>query len=158
MISQEKAAFISVATAQKSDIFSILNIQNDCRLSQWTVIEYEEEIAREDSVLLVVKLNDETIGFVAARISESELDILNFGVFTRFRRRGIGNAVFSKLLSQFVPASVKTVWLEVRESNVEAMRFYQKRGFAPIQVRKNFYRQPAENALVMKMDVQKIGR
>ncbi len=159
----------TIVTSQirRAEIHQILNIQFECGLSGWTADEYEEELKREDSLMFVAKHKDETVGFIAARLSwekrptdepveHTELDILNIGVVKKFQRQGIGTILFEYLInkiSQNNPRSVGTVWLEVRQSNLNAINFYRKKGFSEIQIRKNFYRQPLENAILMKMDV-----
>ncbi len=149
---------ISIVKNKHFDVSQILDIQVEGNLSKWSAEDYKNEIIRNDSILLAAKNNGETVGFLLARfvgtatetIEYGELDILNFGVFKKFRKQGVGNLLFEYLLDKFNEDGLRSIWLEVRESNVEAIRFYKNRGFRAIQTRRNFYRQPLENAIVMK--------
>jgi len=160
---------ISISTVEDSDIHKILEIQTKCNLSEWTAEDYQKEITRDDSIILAAKIGGETVGFLTARfamvnqlagdqveyreqVEYAELDILNFGVFREFQKQGVGNLLFEHLLNTLTAVRLETIWLEVRESNLDAISFYKKRGFTAIQTRKNFYRQPLENALVMKLE------
>jgi len=150
---------------QESDIKKILDIQTECHLSGWTTEEYREEFKKENSIMLAAKFKGETVGFLSARLSKAvsiseepkdfaELDILNFGVAKKYQKQGIGRLLLENLINKIAGMNVKSVWLEVRESNVNAINFYKKKGFLEIQIRKNFYRQPLENAILMKLDLQ----
>lgn len=154
---------ISILPVKDSDIPKILDIQIEVNLSKWTAEDYLKEVTRQKSILLAAKTDYETVGFLAARfdvvneftvepVKYAELDILNFGVFKRYQKKGVGSLLFENLFDRFTVTRLKTIWLEVRESNLDSIRFYKKRGFTAIQTRKNFYRQPVENAVVMKLE------
>ncbi len=160
-----KSSMIFIKQTVESDIPIILNIQTECYLSSWTTEEYREEIQRKDSLLLSAKKGNKMVGYIMARLLckaklspnepdvYAELDILNFGVFKKYQRLGIGGLLFENLLDRTAGMSLESIWLEVRESNLDAISFYRKKGFLEVQVRKNFYRQPSENAVVMKLDL-----
>ena len=136
-----------------SDIAAILEIQQECRLSGWSAHSYEQEIALNDSVLLVAQVDGETAGFLAARLILPEAEILNFGILDRYRKQGIGSGLFDKLLTIARTKRAESMWLEVRASNRNALRFYENKGFTEIQKRKNFYISPVEDAVIMKLDM-----
>lgn len=154
---------ISITLTDEFDIPKILEIQLEGNLSSWTTKDYLIEIKKRNAIFLACKIENETVGFLASRfviinenagepIKYAELDILNFGVLKKFQGKGIGSLLFENLLNRFTVIPLETIWLEVRESNLNAISFYKKRGFTAIQNRKNFYRQPTENAVVMKFE------
>jgi len=152
----------------KSDIPKILDIQTECHLSIWTAEDYQKELERKDSLLLSAKFEGTLIGFMMIRMSSpashltdesaqfAELDILNFGVSQKYQKLGIGGLLFERLLNKTAGLNLESFWLEVRESNLDAINFYKKKGFLKVQVRKNFYRQPTENAIVMKLNLSEL--
>ncbi len=153
-----------ICLAEEQDVYDILEIQNECKLSGWSTIQYSEEIKKSSSLIVVARLEGKTIGFLATRLSKSlnlsegdinhtEADILNFGIINKFQRKGIGNLLLEKFFTLTARMNLEAVWLEVRESNLKAINFYQKNGFIKIQIRKNFYRDPPENAALMKLDL-----
>lgn len=88
-------------------------------------------------------------GFICGRKVADEAEILNLAVRPGLRKRGIGAALLSKLLHTFALEPVTPVFLEVRESNSEAIAFYKGFGFQQIGRRPNYYENPPEAALVL---------
>ena len=160
---------VEISRASSALICEIVAIEEECRLGRWTADDYQQEMARETSLILTAKYKTdkcgaeaEIAGFIASRFAApnmmsdrtkmyKELDIINFGVSKKYRRLGIGNSLLDGLIERASKMRVEAVWLEVRESNLEALNLYKKKGFSAIQTRKNFYTQPPENALVLKL-------
>jgi len=152
----DKNPQLYVLDMKRADIGDILSIIEECSLSEWSADGLQQEIEREDSLKSVVKRNGETLGFMLARlVSDSELDILNFGVLNKQQKQGIGSMLWKRLLERALEKSVESIWLEVRESNTNAIKFYKSKGFTIIQMRKNFYKLPTENALLMNLSIEK---
>lgn len=152
------------------DLNQIIEIEKICKLSKWSEQDYQNESDSGTSVFLIARKIiqeqskiTEIVGFILFRVDNvsdtkkeadnlcKEADLLNFGVTEKFQKQGIGNSLFEKGRLLLSDSDVKSIWLEVRESNTPAIRFYQKKGFKGIQIRKNFYSQPVENALLMKL-------
>ena len=74
-------------------------------------------------------------------------EILVIGVDEAERRKGIGGMILDKLLSIASPG--ENVFLEVRDSNEDAKKLYEKKGFAEVARRRNYYKDPAEDAVIM---------
>lgn len=89
------------------------------------------------------------LGFLFARIVADEMEILNLAVEPTDRERGIGGGLLDAALAHGRQAGATRVFLEVRESNVAARRFYERRGFVVTGRRPRYYHQPEEDALVM---------
>jgi len=71
----------------------------------------------------------------------------------KYQKKGIGSLLLNEFLMNADKLKIKTVWLEVRESNTEAQNFYRLNGFVQVRKRINFYIQPLENALVMRLEL-----
>ncbi len=84
---------------------------------------------------------------------ESECEIYNIAVKKEFQNRGIGKQMLDKLVLMIKEYNSQAIWLEVRDSNRIGIHFYQKNNFRQIYIRKNFYSNPLENAIVMKRDL-----
>ncbi len=155
----KKIKVSSLKTPSSEEILNIKQIEIDCRLSEWSLLDYQTESEREDSIFLVGKSEENIVAFLIARFSknftetESEADLLNFGVSKSFQSRGVGDRLFKRLSEELCKEKIKTIWLEVRKSNENAVRFYLRRNFKIIQTRKNFYLSPVEDALVLKLDL-----
>lgn len=78
-----------------------------------------------------------------------EADLLNLAVAPDSRRIGAGRAILDFLLSAAEDGGARRCFLEVRSSNIAASSLYASRGFYPVAVRRNYYREPREDAVVM---------
>ena len=92
-------------------------------------------------------------GAVASREAGGETEILNLAVTPAWRRRGIGRRLMETALESAVLSGAQRVFLEVRESNAGARSFYSRLGFVESGRRKNYYRQPSEDALLLSRNV-----
>jgi [ribosomal protein S18]-alanine N-acetyltransferase len=88
-------------------------------------------------------------GAVASREAAGEAEILNLAVGADWRRRGIGRGLMGAALAEAISRGAGRAFLEVRESNAGARAFYSRLGFAEQGRRRNYYRDPAEDALLL---------
>lgn len=132
-------------------IRQIKEIEMECGLSTWSECDYEEEQLRKDSIFLAVRVGENIVGFLVTRFFGAEADLLNFGVLESYRRQGIGKILFSRLVLEAAKREVKLIWLEVRSSNEVATKFYLGQGFRVMQTRTNFYTNPTDDALLMRL-------
>ena len=99
---------------------------------------------------LVAVQNGAIIGYVIAHHALDEAEILNLGVAPTRQREGVGHALVQEVLARLRRLGVATVFLEVRESNAAARRLYAALGFAHVGRRRDYYRLPAEDAVVLR--------
>lgn len=92
----------------------------------------------------------EVAGYVVARAVADEGEILNLAVAPAHQRRGIGRELAERAIAALSAQGARAVYLEVRESNTAARRLYEGLGFEAVARRPNYYRQPAEAALVLR--------
>jgi ribosomal-protein-alanine N-acetyltransferase len=97
----------------------------------------------------VAAMEGKVVGFVIARAVADEMEILNLAVEPAGRRQGIGGALLDNALAFGRRSGARRAFLEVRESNRGARRFYERHEFAVIGRRPRYYRDPIEDALVM---------
>jgi ribosomal-protein-alanine N-acetyltransferase len=149
---------VNICSMSETDVVEVKKIEAEYNLSPWSVEDYYSEIKRTDSISLVVKVNNKIIGFVIGRLIISQnttfydIEIYNICVANKFRRNGIGKSLIDKLANTS-KRNIKSIWLDVRRSNDRALAFYKKLNFKIIYTRKNFYRNPTEDGLVLKMEV-----
>jgi len=129
-----------VRVATPEDLPSIARIQQlSPEASDWKPSGYTCYVAVED---------DAVAGFlVVRRTAPEESEILNLAVDPSCRRRGIGGA----LLRRALEVSASQWFLEVRESNSGAIAFYRSLGFEAVGRRENYYSDPPESAIVMRI-------
>lgn len=137
------------------DIPAVLEIERECFLSPWSFEGYKSELLRADSKAVIAVSSEEIIGFAIARLitSAGEGEILNIAVRQNLQNHGTGTLLLKEINNYLKSLEIRSVWLEVRKSNFTAQDFYRKNGFAFGGVRKNFYTNPPEDALVMKLNL-----
>jgi ribosomal-protein-alanine N-acetyltransferase len=136
-----KGVPVETRRAETHDLAEVLAIQQvSPEASQWDAVGYAEH------ELLVAVNGARVIGFLAWRpITDGERELLNLAVAPDSRRKGAGRA----LVTAFLGAATGKVFLEVRESNDTARKFYKSLGFQEVMVRKKYYNSPDESAIVM---------
>ncbi|MGI8467814.1 MAG: ribosomal protein S18-alanine N-acetyltransferase [Pyrinomonadaceae bacterium] len=137
---------------------AVLKIQKECHLSEWSYNDYLDELKREDSLGLVAQINEVPVGFLVMRliISNSEAELYNIGISKENRRKGIGKSLIQQAISLCGLKNIENVWLEVRQSNKNAIDFYRSVGFQIAGRRKNFYQLPCEDAVLMKLSMNNL--
>jgi [ribosomal protein S18]-alanine N-acetyltransferase len=121
---------------------------------QWQAIDYENLFAPklvQQSCLLVAENAGAIGGFLVARGLDGDWEIENIVVTPELRRQGLGTELMRTFLHHTAGIPIKTVHLEVRESNVAARELYRTLGFAHVGRRKSYYSAPAEDAIVLKL-------
>lgn len=146
----------TVRQALVKDISEFKKIELETSLSFWSEADYNALVNNHEAVILTALESNNIVGFVLARLitSMSEAEILNFGVKPEYQRKGAGQRLLRELLFALRSADFTTLWLEVRESNQKARRFYLQNGFVKAGVRKLYYQNPNEDALVLKLDLE----
>jgi ribosomal-protein-alanine N-acetyltransferase len=154
---------LRIKTMQMSDIEVVLKIQTENNLSFWAFDDYVRQISEFNSVNIVAALNNETVGFIISSLIisttllfKNELEILNFSVRKDFQNSGIGTALIKNLVVKSIANCVESIWLEVRENNKKAQSFYENHGFTRAYQRKNYYRNPVEDAVIMRLILDSI--
>jgi ribosomal-protein-alanine N-acetyltransferase len=125
---------------QYEDLF---RIASDSQHSERHVVVAEEESE-----------TSEIVGFLAARRIDAEWELENIAVADKVRRKGLGSRLLGGLISYARSASGAAIFLEVRESNQSARALYLKLGFQETGVRKNYYPNPAEDAILYRLPLK----
>jgi len=131
------------------DVDSILAVQSACpEIAQWTSWDYAR-VARGEMAGWVAEEDNAVAGFLVARKIASDLEILNFAVRPDSRERGIGSTLLRQAFDWGKTVGAGQALLEVRASNLTALRFYENRGFRVVGRRKQYYSTPIDDALVL---------
>ena len=138
------------------DLLEVVEIEETTGLSQWGWEAYRAELEKPEAVMLVARRNspdEETgrrlSGYIAARINADELHVNNIGVWPEARRRGVGGALLRSALEVAARCGATQAVLEVRAGNAPALTMYERFGFEAVGERRNYYRDPVEDAKIM---------
>ena len=103
-------------------------------------------IKGDNSFIYVYLIDDKVCGYLMILDSIDVYEILAIATIEEYRNKGIAQELLAKI-------RIKNIFLEVRESNQTAINFYKKNKFKEISIRKNYYSEPTENAIIMKLEV-----
>ena len=140
---------MTIREMKKEDVPEVMAIQSACpEIAQWTAWDYTRA-AEGDMAGWCVEETRVVCGFLVARRAANELEILNFAVRPGKRRQGLGRALLEEALAWGRKLSADKAFLEVRVSNLAAIRFYEHSGFGVTGRRPGYYSAPIEDALVL---------
>ncbi len=124
-------------------------IENDCFSHPWSRRSLESELQNETSHFLVAVEDGKVIGYIGMSAVIDEGYLFNAAVDSHYRKKGVGSALVRELVTWCQKHDFAFLTLEVRESNAPAIALYSRFGFVRVGERKNYYSDPAENALLM---------
>ena len=122
--------------------------------ADWPASEYERiALDRSGSAFCLVAEEPagEMAGLLAATLAAGEAEVQNLAVVPEKRRRGLASGLLTAALERLSAAGAQSVWLEVRESNQEAIAFYERHGFRRAGRRPGYYASPPEAALILTL-------
>lgn len=151
-----------ITAANEADIDAVLHLAEISGLSPWGCDDYTQAVFSRDRLLLVARNDsDEVKGFIIVQLLRPsaetvDLEILNIAVDPRFKRKGIGRCLVGAALEISGIGSKSKVLLEVRASNHSAISFYIHLGFHEQTVRRSYYRDPVEDAILFGANADEV--
>jgi [ribosomal protein S18]-alanine N-acetyltransferase len=144
-----------IRSAAPADAPALVAIERRCFSDPWSEPSFREALGSEWTFGIVAETTRGLAGYLIGREAAGSGEILNLAVAPEFRRRGIGGALLESGLSAFRRRRATEVFLEVRESNHSAQSLYLARGFRPVGQRASYYRNPREDALVLRLPLRR---
>ena len=131
------------------DLDKMMEIEEDLFAVPWTKEGYFTFLTRKDAMFLVVEEKGEILGYCGLLMVLDEGDVTNVAVKRDRQREGIGNFLMESMLRLAYEQGIRTVHLEVRVGNSVAVRLYERLGFVKDGIRKGYYTDPVEDAVLM---------
>ena len=151
MEAERAAANGTIRAMRREDVAAVSAILAESpEAANWNVQSLPESLNWPGMVALVGESGRAVMGFVMARQTADEAEILNIAVASLARGKGIGGHLLEAALKEFAVHNVCRIFLEVRESNGTAKRFYERAGFVQTGKRAKYYRDPEEAAVLME--------
>lgn len=144
---------IIVKKAEFSDISQIAEIERASIPQPWSEAAFTAALEDEKAVTLAAFCCDILCGFITGVYLLDTADIYSIAVSSEYSKKGAGKRLLEGFFTE-LPDEVNTVCLEVRESNIPAIKLYEKTGFERVGLRKNFYQDPRENAILMTKNLK----
>ena len=138
----------------EADLDGVLSVEAESFTNPWTREMYAWELQnRSVCHVYVVRTPDCPVaGFCAFWLVFDEIHINNVAIRPQFRGRGIGTALMRHVLAEASRLGARRATLEVRSSNTDARRLYERLGFYVAATRRNYYTHPVEDALILWRD------
>jgi ribosomal-protein-alanine N-acetyltransferase len=141
----------------RADLSAVLAIEQSVFTVPWTTGTFRTLMLRAGARLWVAEWDGEVIGYAAVWAVLDQAELGNVAVAPAHRRRGVASKLVETVLQWLEQRRVREVFLEVRASNREAQRLYERHGFRPVGRRKGYYSRPREDALVLRRTVTSVG-
>ena len=144
---------LEIIEMEGEDIDGILDIENLCFISPWTRNAFEQELDIDCSKVFVAKKSTphkkRIVGYICLWVVTNEVHILNLATHPNFHRHGIATSLLSFGLKFSIRVGAELATLEVRKSNLPAISLYKKFAFEAMGVRRRYYSDNSEDAIVM---------
>jgi ribosomal-protein-alanine N-acetyltransferase len=133
-------------------VSQVAELEKICFSDPWSEKSVASELTNPLSLWLVAVEDDRVTGYVGSQSVMGEADMMNVAVHPDFRRQGVAELLVRELVAALAKKDNHCLTLEVRASNAPAISLYEKLGFAQIGLRKNYYRNPKEDALILRKE------
>lgn len=143
-----------IRPAAPGDAADLVAIERRCFGDPWSETGFREALGAAWTFGLVAEGRPGVVGYLIGRELAGAGEILNLAVAPESRRRGVARALLDAGIQRLRQRHVDEIFLEVRESNLTAQALYVGAGFRPVGQRSAYYRNPKEDALVLRLDLE----
>ena len=141
---------IKIEKMDESHVAPIAQLETLCFSDPWSENSIASELTSRLSYWLVAVEDGQVLGYIGSQSVLGESDMMNVAVHPDHRRRGIAEMLVTALSHDLKERDNVCLTLEVRASNAPAIALYEKLGFVQVGLRKNYYRNPREDALILR--------
>ena len=141
---------MEIVKMDESHVAPIAELEKICFSDPWSENSIAYELTSRLSYWLVAVEDGQVVGYIGSQSVLGEADMMNVAVHPDHRRKGIAEALVLALSRDLKERDNVCLTLEVRASNDPAIALYEKLGFSQVGLRKNYYRNPKEDALILR--------
>ena len=141
-----------IVRMNESHVKAVAELEKLCFSDPWSENSVASELKNKLALWLVAEEEGRVAGYIGSQTCTDESDVMNVAVHPDFRRRGIAENLVNGLVEELKSIESRCLTLEVRASNDPAIGLYEKLGFVEVGRRKNYYRNPREDALIMRKE------
>ena len=143
---------IEIRPMEEAHVPQIAQLEKLCFSDPWSESSIASELSNPLSCWLVAVEGEKLAGYIGSQTVMGETDMMNVAVNPDFRRQGVAQTLILALVEALKAQGSHWLMLEVRDSNVPARALYEKLGFSEVGRRKNYYRNPKEDALILRKE------
>lgn len=144
----------TVRPATAADLAAIAAIESASFSDPWSLKSFSDSLAHDFVRMCVVEDDAGVAGYSVVWVSGEECELANLAVDPSRRRAGLGAVLLDALLARARDEALFVIFLEVRASNTAAQALYSSRGFHEVGRRLMYYKNPAEDALILRRDLR----
>ena len=133
-------------------VAQVAGLEKLCFSDPWSEKSVASELNNPLAFWLVADDNGHVAGYIGSQTVMGESDMMNVAVHPDYRQQGIATGLIVGLVEELRKKESHSLTLEVRASNEPAKRLYEKLGFQQVGCRKNYYRNPREDALILRKE------
>ena len=137
---------------KEAHVAQIAELEKQCFSDPWSEKSVASELENPLALWLAAVENGRVLGYAGSQTVMDETDMMNIAVHPDFRHQGIAKGLIESLIAELKERGSRCLTLEVRLSNMSAVSLYEKLGFAQIGRRPNYYRNPKEDALILRKE------
>ena len=141
-----------ITQMNESHVCQIAELEKICFHDPWSENSIASELHNRLACWLVAMDADKLVGYVGSQTVVGETDMMNIAVHPAYRKCGVASALIDALIVALKERGSHSLMLEVRASNEPAKSLYTKLGFESVGIRKNYYRNPREDALILRKE------
>ncbi len=145
---------IEIKNMELSHVEAIAALEKQCFSDPWPVAGILPELKNPLSYWLVAMDGEQLAGYIGSQSCPPEADVMNVAVAPQYRRQGIAQSLIEALVAALKEKGITSLALEVRVSNEPAIALYGKLGFLQVGRRPNYYRNPKEDACILRKEWQ----
>jgi ribosomal-protein-alanine N-acetyltransferase len=141
---------MNIVNMNADHVVQVAELEKLCFPDPWSEKSIASELSNKLALWLVAEEDGRVAGYIGSQTVPDESDMMNVAVHPDYRRRGIAEALVVALCDALREQGSVSLTLEVRASNEPAKALYQKLGFEQVGRRPNYYRNPKEDALILR--------
>lgn len=143
---------MTITNMTNAHVTQIAELEKCCFNDPWSEMSIASELNNRLSCWLVALDGDVVVGYVGSQTVLGETDMMNIAVHPDYRKQGIATDLIQTLIDTLSKQGSHSLMLEVRQTNEPAKNLYQALGFETVGIRKNYYRNPREDALILRKE------
>ena len=141
-----------VARLDTKDVRDLMSLEGMCFAYRWTEEQFLLGLGKSAFRVLGIRRKGVLAAYIAYSVIEDEMEILNLAVHPDYRRQGLAERLLSESFKDCVESNVSKSFLDVKASNEPALGLYRKFGYKQVGVRKKYYPDTREDALLFRYD------
>ena len=141
-----------ITNMREQHVSQVAELEKLCFSDPWSESSVASELNNQLALWLVAEDNGRVAGYVGSQTVMGESDMMNVAVHPDYRKQGIATTLIVGLVEELRKRESRCLTLEVRASNENAISLYRKLEFQQVGCRKNYYRNPKEDALILRKE------